>query len=302
MTKTTTNLLGIIITILAGTYFFVTYCSECGTSNEAVPGEEDIVAPVVPEATSYPFSFSGGDYAYNVNDNFNFNVSSSSILSPVSQKVEDGITSLKAFLAGNAGKVINITGYYKSDEANTTAFPNLGLARANAVKNYLVSKEISSARINTMGKLMENMYPEDNIFMGPLAYSLEGESENVEDQLKALYDKITADPLVLNFDTAETSIKLTAKQQQKFADISRYLDKAENATCKVVGHTDNNGQRSTNIKLGQDRADFAKAYLMSNGIAESKIKASSQGSNSPIASNGTDEGRAQNRRAVITLN
>ncbi|WP_411029156.1 hypothetical protein [Spongiimicrobium sp. 3-5] len=35
MTKKTTNLLGLIITILAGTYFYVMYCSECGsTSNE----------------------------------------------------------------------------------------------------------------------------------------------------------------------------------------------------------------------------------------------------------------------------
>lgn len=32
MTKTTTNLLLIIITILAGIYFYVTYCSSCGTT------------------------------------------------------------------------------------------------------------------------------------------------------------------------------------------------------------------------------------------------------------------------------
>lgn len=40
MTKTTTNLLGIIITILAGTYFFVMYCSECnGMAEEASTNE-----------------------------------------------------------------------------------------------------------------------------------------------------------------------------------------------------------------------------------------------------------------------
>lgn len=52
MTKTTTNLLGILITILAGTYFYVTYCSECGSENveEIVP----VVEKVVPKATSYP--------------------------------------------------------------------------------------------------------------------------------------------------------------------------------------------------------------------------------------------------------
>jgi hypothetical protein len=34
MTKRTTNLLGIIITILAGIYFFVMYCSECGLDDD----------------------------------------------------------------------------------------------------------------------------------------------------------------------------------------------------------------------------------------------------------------------------
>lgn len=34
MTKRTTNLLGIIITILAGIYFFIMYCSECGLDDD----------------------------------------------------------------------------------------------------------------------------------------------------------------------------------------------------------------------------------------------------------------------------
>lgn len=34
MTKKTTNLLGIIITILAGIYFFVMYCSQCGLDDD----------------------------------------------------------------------------------------------------------------------------------------------------------------------------------------------------------------------------------------------------------------------------
>ena len=62
------------------------------------------------------------------------------------------------------------------------------------------------------------------------------------------------------------------------------------------------GSRTTNIKLGQERADFAKQYLINNGISDAKIKTSSQGPDSPIASNTTDEGRSKNRRTVVTLN
>lgn len=52
MTKTTTNLLGILITILAGTYFYVTYCSEC--SSESVEEVVPVVEKVAPKTTSYP--------------------------------------------------------------------------------------------------------------------------------------------------------------------------------------------------------------------------------------------------------
>ena len=302
MTKTTTNLLLMIITILAGIYFYMNYCSSCGTTVIEEPVKEAVTAPATPEATSYPFAFSDGAYAYNENDNYNFNVSSSSILTPLSQKVTDGIASLKTFLAENAGKVINVTGYYKSDETNNTAYPNLGLARANAVKNHLVENGISSTQINTMGKLMDDMVSKDNVYLGPVAYGLADQAADAEDELKALYEKIKANPLVLYFDTAEASINLTAEQRQKVADISRYLDKVSDAKASVVGHTDNTGKASSNMRLGQNRADFAKDYLMKNGISAAKINATSKGQTQPIESNATDAGKAKNRRTVVTLN
>jgi len=300
MSKTTTNLIGILLTILAGIFLYYKLCSSCGVAVVEEPVKEAVV-PAVPNPTSYPFAFSDGDYACNVNDNYNFNVSSSSILMPLAQGVTDCLGTLKSFLGENAGKVMNVTGYYKSDETNNSAFPNLGLARANAVKNHLVENGISSTMINTFGQLRDEMVPKDNVYLGPISYSLEGESAAAGDELKALYEKIKANPLVLYFDTAEASIDLSAEQRQKFADISRYLDKVEKAICDITGHTDNEGRRRTNMRLGQERADFAKAYLIRNGISESKIKTDSKGQKDPIASNDTEEGRAQNRRTVITL-
>ena len=227
MTKTTTNLIGILLTILAGIYLYYQLCSSCGAAVADEPAKEAVV-PAAPQPTSYPFNFSDGDFAYNANDNFNFNLSSSDYLEPISQKVRDGIIpGLKNFLAENENKVFNIVGLYKSDETNNTAFPNLGLARANAVKNYLVTQEIPSAQINTSGKLMDEMVPKDDVLLGPVGFSIDEVAGNAEDELKALYDKITSDPLVLYFDTAEASINLSAEQRQKFADISRYLDKVE---------------------------------------------------------------------------
>lgn len=303
MTKNLPYLLGMIITILIGTFFYFTYCSDCRLATaETEQVQEEIIPVKEPEPTSFPFSVKDGEYAFDVNDNFNFDLSSSSVLMPLSENVSNGVESLKSYLLENSNKVINITGLYRSDEDNPSAFPNLGLARANAVKNYLVANGIPSVQTSIFGKLMDELLPIDNTLLGPITYEIEKGNENAGEALEALHDEIIANPLVLYFQTGQAAINLTTEQRQKVANISSYLDKVEGASCKVVGHTDNTGNRITNIGLGQERADFAKAYLVSNGISADKINTSSQGPDSPIATNATEEGRSKNRRTVVTLN
>lgn len=301
MSKTTTNLLLMLITIIAGTYFYTNYCSECATTAVEEPPKE-LEIPKEVASTSYPFAFDDGNFSYEFNDNYNFNVSSPTILMPLASGIGTGISQLQNYFSENSGKVINVIGYYTSQEENDTAFPNLGLARANAVKNHLVAQGIPSMHINTLSELKDEMVPKNGIYYGPIAYNLDARSETEDEELSALFDKINADPLVLYFNTAEASINLNAEQRQKVADISKYIDKVADATISIMGHTDNTGLAATNMKLGLDRANFAKDYLMGNGISADKIRTSSKGSTEPIADNATEEGKAKNRRTVVTLN
>jgi outer membrane protein OmpA-like peptidoglycan-associated protein len=302
MTKNTTNLLGILITIIAGTYFFMTYCSACGADRELVKANQEEAPVSVAEATSNPFAFRDEGFEFSAEENFNFELSSATIKRPVSDNVHAGINSLNEHLNAHLDKVLNITGYYTGNETNHTAFPNLGLARANAAKNYLASLGISPSRMNSKGQLKDDMVSNNSMLNGPITYGIEIESEADKAEVHALFDKISSDPLILYFNTAEAEINLNPEQRQKIAEISRYIDKVEEAKCKIVGHTDNSGQRETNIVLGQERADFAKSYLIANGIQDLKIIATSAGPDAPIASNDTEEGMALNRRTVITLN
>ena len=272
-----------LITIVAGTYFYITCCSECSNETSDPPAEEKVIIEEL-KATAYPFSIKGDSYSFTTNDNYNFNLSSSNILQPLSTEVTNGISGLQAYLGNNKDQILYITGFYTSEEENNSAFPNLGLARANAIKNDLASKGISTTQINTIGQLMNEMIAKDGTYWGPASFSLEKKSETAENELKELYEKINAD------------------QRQKVADISKYLDKVEGSKANVVGHTDATGKASTNMRLGLDRANFAKDYLMKNGITEDKIVTSSKGQTQPIESNDTEEGRNRNRRTVITLN
>ncbi len=247
-----------------------------------------------------------GDFSFSDKANLDFNTSEFSILQPVSGAVDNGIGKLRAYLNadGNTDKFVDITGYYDTDEENNSAFPNLGLARANTTKNYFVSKGIPASRINTYGELRDVLVPDGNIYRGPVSFGI-GTLSNGNDQSETLADlkvRINANPLILHFNTAQASILLSTEQRQKVADINRYLDKVPGSIISITGHTDNTGNPAGHMPLGLNRANFAKGYFVKNGLSEAKINTASKGDKDPVADNSTVEGRAKNRRSVVTLN
>jgi outer membrane protein OmpA-like peptidoglycan-associated protein len=68
---------------------------------------------------------------------------------------------------------------------------------------------------------------------------------------------------------------------------------------EVQGHTDNVGSDEYNLKLSDARAASVVAWLVSKGIAASRLTAHGYGLRVPIADNGSDEGRAKNRRVEL---
>lgn len=308
MSKKTTYLLGILLTIIIGTLLYCYLCDDCycNPSKDVETEETNIVdEPEVIPATKKAFAISDsdGDFNIKINDNFNFKTSDFSILQPLSENVSSGVGELKDYLLANPLKDIDITGYYRSDETNNSVYPNLGLARANAVKNYLVSQGVPSKQIDTHGELNDGINPDDaNILFGPLKFGIVTFEEGATDEaLEAACDALRKNPLVLHFQTGQAQINLTTEQRQKFADLSRCVDKL-GVKVQVVGHTDNTGDAENNVILGQQRADFAKSYLVRNGILEGNVEATSKGQAEPIADNATEEGKAENRRTVITIN
>ena len=90
-------------------------------------------------------------------------------------------------------------------------------------------------------------------------------------------------------------------------EILAYLnDVAERVTEsgeKVIltGHTDNIGSMESNEILGEARAQVLEDYLVRKGVNPGKIEVLSRGERSPIASNETSSGRAQNRRVELKI-
>jgi peptidoglycan-associated lipoprotein len=74
------------------------------------------------------------------------------------------------------------------------------------------------------------------------------------------------------------------------------------AFIEIEGHTDSIGGKVINEKIGMERAEAVKRYLFEqHQIPLHKMNVISYGSEKPVASNKTKEGRAQNRRVVIRV-
>ncbi|MGH9258549.1 MAG: OmpA family protein [Acidimicrobiales bacterium] len=95
------------------------------------------------------------------------------------------------------------------------------------------------------------------------------------------------------------SSKLTLDSQGPLNRVVEALNRNAEVRVAIEGHTDNVGNRESNIRLSRARAQSVRAYLISKGIAASRLTAEGLGPDQPIASNDTPEGRTQNRRVQL---
>jgi outer membrane protein OmpA-like peptidoglycan-associated protein len=106
-------------------------------------------------------------------------------------------------------------------------------------------------------------------------------------------------PTPLNF--AFGSARPTPESMRTLDDIAAALKAHPAATIRVESHTDAIGTQDANLNLSQARADALKNELVDRGVDGSRIETAGMGSELPIASNDTAEGRARNRRSEIVV-
>ncbi|HAT8180362.1 TPA: OmpA family protein [Legionella pneumophila] len=84
--------------------------------------------------------------------------------------------------------------------------------------------------------------------------------------------------------------------------IAQYVDAdIQIDVIKIIGHADDSGRKGYNNAISQYRAEAVKNYLIWLGVPQRKLSITWVGALQPIARNDTDEGRAANRRVVVTL-
>jgi K(+)-stimulated pyrophosphate-energized sodium pump len=175
--------------------------------------------------------------------------------------------------------VVAVGGVSGVDLEKSTAADNAAVATPNAELSTLKldnGKELSVAMTGVEGKLLDFI-----------------KSDKVVDKTTWFdFDRLT-------FETGSATLKPESQEQLK--NIVEILNAYPAVNVKLGGYTDNTGNANNNLKLSGDRAKSVVAELSKLGIAADRLDAEGYGQEHPVASNDTEEGRAQNRRISIRV-
>jgi outer membrane protein OmpA-like peptidoglycan-associated protein len=101
------------------------------------------------------------------------------------------------------------------------------------------------------------------------------------------------------FETGKSTLKPSSfASLDKLAEL---IKRKEDLKIIVIGHTDNQGDAASNMKLSLARANAVKDYLGKKSGCPERLKAEGRGADEPVADNGYEEGRRLNRRTEIQV-
>ena len=97
------------------------------------------------------------------------------------------------------------------------------------------------------------------------------------------------------FDSGSTNIK--PQSMGIIRQISQVLNQEGDMNLKIIGHTDADGDETSNLSLSEKRAQaVADALVSLYGISSERLVAEGKGESEPLHDNKTEDGKAQNRR------
>jgi outer membrane protein OmpA-like peptidoglycan-associated protein/uncharacterized protein YegP (UPF0339 family) len=103
----------------------------------------------------------------------------------------------------------------------------------------------------------------------------------------------------IGFDTGKADLTLESREQ--IVNIASIMKAYPAVKLKIGGYTDNTGTLAFNQRLSQDRAESVMNALITQGVSQERVAAEGYGPQYPVASNDTEDGRAQNRRIALRV-
>lgn len=163
----------------------------------------------------------------------------------------------------------------------------IGKATGNTARGAIIGAAVGGTAGYFIGRYMDKQAAE-------LKKDLEGaEVERVGEGIKITFRS--------GIQFAVNSADLTTNSKTNLQDLAKTLNKYEDTNILIEGHTDSTGKHDYNMKLSERRAASVSNYLKTLGVTGVRITNVGYGPDQPVADNGTEAGRQQNRRVEVAI-
>lgn len=218
------------------------------------------------------FSIVHDHFHFSSDSIFHFNNSESIPFVPAGN--HRGFKLLAAYLLKNETLNLTLTGTYLEQEHNRTTFPNLGLARAEAIKAYLVQYEAPASRIKTDDLCLNSFEGSDKTIKGGVGFSI----SKVVPAREVTGGTIPADlagagsSMNRVFFYGENEYALNKAHLPYLDELREYLQANSSTKVVLTGYSEQAEERNTKLRLAEMRAKAVRRYLVDTGLRRSQIE------------------------------
>lgn len=103
----------------------------------------------------------------------------------------------------------------------------------------------------------------------------------------------------IEFETNSSVLKENAFHELN--ELLNFMKKTPKVKIGIYGHTDNEGNQVSNLRLSESRSNRIYNYLLENGITKERMVSEGFGETNPIKDNTSEEGRQKNRRVEFII-
>ena len=203
-------------------------------------------------------------------------------------------TTIGAMLALTTSWTLGCSSLSKSERgvligagAGAAAGAAIGKAAGSTAKGAIIGAAVGGAAGAIIGRQMDKQ-----------AEELASELPNATVERVGEGVLVTFDSGIL-FDFDSDVVKGDAREN--LTELAASLNRYPESDLMIVGHTDATGSDSYNQSLSERRSRAARSFLVSQGVAGTRIQTEGLGESEPVASNDDEAGRSQNRRVEVAI-
>ena len=299
--------IALLLWMSGSSYWYVKYIGE--TTEASAPseevGESKVPQPQIEKAPEIAVAIIVQGLGTELVNKHDITFVEGNVEATISEEVKAGLNEIYDHLDEYTTHGIEISGSYSEAEGNNSLLNNLGIARAQSIKNIFMKMGLDQGQIATVALISDRVVVKDGISSGVIGlkvFEIEELSEEDRLHLAHIEKQLRAENKLVYFEPAENELALDDELKLYFSELSLFMHHHAHHSITLVGHTDELGSVKYNDKLGLERAEFVKSALVEAGINGEQIKTISKGEHELVTPDETDEDRMKERRVEIIMN